>query len=77
MAKRLRDSGGRVFLHCTQLADRKGFTEFSTDDEQDFETVDATPKRKKKKVAKKKAAAPAPEKAAPADDDAKDLDGWE
>ena len=57
MAKRLRDSGGRVFLHCEQLATRKGFTSF--DSEEEFETVEAKPKRRKKKVAKK-AAEPAP-----------------
>jgi len=54
MADRLRDSGGRVFLYSEQLANRKGFKKFSTDDEE-FETVEAAPKPKpkKKKVAKK------------------------
>ena len=73
---RLRDSGGRVFLHCEQLATRKGYTKFKLD-EPDFETVDAAPKpkRKKKKVAKK-AAEPAKE-AAPAEKSNEELEGWE
>lgn len=60
MVDRLRDNGGRVFLYSEQLANRKGFHKFSTKDEEEFETVEAKPKRKKK-VAKKAAPKPEPE----------------
>lgn len=69
MAERLRDKSGRVFLVCEQLLARKGYTRFQTDEEDQFETVEAKPKRTKKKVVKK--AAP------PKTEEPEGLEDWE
>lgn len=77
MAKRLRDKSGRVFLHCEQLAARKGFTAF---DEEDFETVEATPPKRRKKVTKKTAAKPEKPQAAESESGAEapaGLEDWD